>query len=73
MSASSWVVRQRGWPRATALLAAHTALTLLACSDDRSSIMSDSPSTIADELKKNAEAFVYTIGQPGGTLTLATI
>ncbi len=41
-------------------------LTLLSCLDD-------SPSTIADKLKKNAEEFEYTIGKTGGVLTLATI
>jgi peptide/nickel transport system substrate-binding protein len=35
--------------------------------------MSDSPSTLAEELRQNAEAFEYTIGEPGGTLTFATI
>lgn len=34
--------------------------------------MSDSPGAIADELKQNAEAFEYAIGQSGGTLTFAT-
>ena len=41
-------------------------LTLLSCLDD-------SPSTIADKLKKNAEEFEYTTGKTGGVLTLATI
>ena len=49
-------------------LAAFTVLSLLACLHD-----SDSPSTIADQLRKNAEAFEYTIGKTGGTLTFATI
>ena len=31
------------------------------------------PSSIADQLRKNAEAFEYTIGKTGGTLTTATI
>ena len=35
--------------------------------------MAEDPGTIAEELKANAEAFEYTIGQPGGTLTFATI
>ena len=29
--------------------------------------------TVVDQLKENAENFEYTIGQPGGSLTLATI
>ncbi len=33
----------------------------------------DRLSTLVDELKANAEAFEYTIGQPGGALTFATI
>ena len=33
----------------------------------------DRPSTLVDELTANAEAFEYTIGQPGGTMTTATI
>ena len=64
------------WLRVGALLAAFAALTLLACSDDRPDVMSDSPSgptNIADELKQNAEAFEYTIGQRGGALTRAII
>ncbi len=67
------VHRKRRWLRIGALLAALAALTLLACSDDRPGIVSDSPSTIAEELKQNAEAFEYAIGEPGGTLTVATI
>ena len=43
-------------------------LSLLACLDD-----SDSPGTIADQLRKNAEAFEQTIGKTGGVLTIATI
>ena len=70
---SGAVHRKRRWLRIGALLVAVAALTLLACSDDRSTILSDSPSTIAEELKQNAEAFEYTIGKPGGTLTFATI
>ena len=49
-------------------LAAFAVLSLLACFHD-----DDSPSTIADQLRKNAEAFEYTIGKTGGTLTFATI
>ena len=62
--------RDRRWlrrgGRASAVLAVFAALTLLACSDD-------SPSTITDELKRNAETFEYTIGVPDGSLTLATV
>ena len=67
------VHRKRRWPRTGALLAALAALTLLACSDDRPGTVSDSPGTIAEELRQNVEAFEYTIGEPGGTLTFATI
>lgn len=49
-------------------LTAFATLTLLACLDD-----GDSLSSIADQLKKNAEAFEYTIGKTGGVLTIATI
>lgn len=48
-------------------LAALAVLPLLACFYD-----SDSPSSIADQLRKNAEAFEYTIGKTGGVLTIAT-
>ena len=41
---------------------------MIACFHD-----SDHPSSIADQLRKNAEAFEYTIGKTGGTLTTATI
>ena len=62
--------RERRWlrrgRRASAILAVFAALTLLACSDD-------SPSTIFDELKRNAETFEYTIGEAGGSLTFATV
>ena len=51
-----------------AAFAVFVTLTLLACLDD-----SDSPSNIADQLRKNAEAFEYTIGKAGGVLTIATI
>ena len=50
-----------------AAFAVLTTLTLLACLDD-----SDSPSSIADQLRKNAEAFEYTIGKTGGVLMIAT-
>ena len=49
------------------------ALTALGCSDGGPGTVSESPATIAEELKRNAQAFQYTIGQPGGTLTSATI
>lgn len=68
--AAQW---KRRWLRAGALLAAFSALALFACSDDRPGVTSESPSTIAEELKQNADAFEYAIGQPGGTLTFATI
>ena len=62
--------RERRWlrrgRRASAVLAVFAALTLLACSDD-------SPSTITDELKRNAETFEYTVGEAGGSLTFATV
>ena len=64
---------KRRWLRVSTVLAVFAALALLACSDDRPGIMSDGPSTIADELKQNAEAFEYAVGQPGGTLTVATV
>ena len=49
-------------------LAAFAAVSLLACLHD-----SDGPSSIADQLRKNVEAFEYTIGGTGGVLTIATI
>ena len=49
-------------------LAVFATLTLLACLDD-----GDSPGSIADQLRKNAEEFEYTIGSTGGLLTIATI
>ena len=58
---------------AAALLAALAALVLFACGDDRRDVVSTTPDTIFDELRMNAEAFEYTIGDPGGTLTFATI
>lgn len=48
--------------------AVFAVLSLLACLDD-----SDSPSSITDRLRKNAEMFEYTIGKTGGVLTVATI
>ncbi len=51
-----------------AAFAVFATLTLLACLDD-----SDSPDSIADQLRKNAEEFEYTIGRTGGVLTNATI
>ena len=64
------VYREGRWLRSCsrlgALLVVFAMLTLLSCLDD-------SPSTIADKLKKNAEEFEYTIGKTGGVLTLATI
>ena len=59
--------------RAAALLAALAALVLFACGDDRRDVVSTTPDTIFDELRMNAEAFEYTIGDPGGTLTFAAI
>lgn len=49
------------------VLAVFAVMSLLACLND-----SDSPS-ITDQLRKNAEAFEYTIGKTGGALTIATI
>lgn len=51
-----------------AAFAVFATLTLLACLND-----SDSPGSIADQLRKNAEEFEYTIGSTGGLLTIATI
>ena len=51
-----------------AAFAVFATLTLLACLDD-----SDRPDSIADQLRKNAEEFEYTIGKTGGVLTVATI
>ena len=50
-----------------AALAVFATLALLACLHD-----SDRPGSIADQLRKNAEAFEYTIGETGGVLTVAT-
>ena len=52
--------------------------TLFACSNDSepTSTPTSPPigqTTIVDQLRKNAEEFKYSIGKPGGTLTLATI
>ena len=65
--------RRRQLWRAFTLLALAPALALLSCSDDRRAVVSDGPGTVADELRRNAENFEYTIGQSGGTLTFATI
>ncbi len=51
-----------------AAFAVFATLALLACLHD-----SDRPTSIADQLRGNAEAFEYTIGKTGGTLTIATI
>ena len=66
---------QRRWRKSSSrlsvflvALAVFATLTLLACLDD-----SDSPGSIADQLRKNAEEFEYTIGSTGGLLTIATI
>ena len=48
---------------------AFAALALLSCRAGGP----DEPGTIADQLRKNAEAFEYTVGKTGGTLTQATI
>ena len=66
-------VRWRRCLPVAALLVAAAALSLVACSDDRPATTPDSPDSIADQLKANADAFEYTIGRPGGTLTVATI
>ena len=50
-----------------AAFAVFATLTLLACLDD-----SDRPDSIADQLRKNAEEFEYTIGKTGGVLMVAT-
>ena len=65
---------QRRWRKSSSrvgvlvVLAAFATLMLLACLDD-----SDRPGSIADQLRKNAEAFEYTAGKTGGVLTIATI
>jgi len=59
------------WGRIGPLLAAFAALTLFACWEVVPE--EEAPPTRVDELKANAEAFEYTIGQEGGTLTTATI
>ena len=51
-----------------AALAVFATLALLACLHD-----SGRPSSIADQLRKNAEEFEQTIGKTGGVLTIATI
>ena len=65
--------RRRKWTAAAAFLAAAVALALLACSDDRRDAAPDGPETVASQLRVNAGSFEYTIGQPGGSLTVATI
>ena len=65
--------RLQRWRPAAAMLAAVAALAVLACSEDRRDAVSDSPDTIADRLRANADAFAYAVGQPGGALTQATI
>ena len=59
--------------RAAAFLAVFATLALLACSDDRRDFVAEEPDTIADRLRANADAFEYAIGNPGGTLTVASI
>lgn len=56
-----------------AFLAAVAALAVLACSGDRRDTAPGDPATIADQLRANADAFVYNTGRPGGTLTVATV
>ena len=68
----SAVCQKRLW-RLSVLIIVVSSLALLACSDDRREVLSDSTATIADELRKNAVDFEYAVGQPGGTLTSATI
>ncbi len=55
-----------------ALLVISGLLAALACADDDGSTPAASNPTV-DQLRENAEEFEYAIGQPGGTLTLATI
>ena len=43
------------------------------CSADLARLSDDSPSTIGDDLKRNAEAFEYAIGEAGGSLTFTTV
>ena len=67
----------RIWLRPTAwdflaLLVISGLLAALACADDDGSTPAASNPTV-DQLRENAEEFEYAIGQPGGTLTLATI
>ena len=64
---------RKRWLGIGTVLGVFAALTALGCSDGGPGTVSESPATIAEELKRNAEAFQYTIGQPGGTLTSATI
>ena len=62
-----------GLKRPAAALLAAAALAVLACSDDRRDAAPAGAAVIADRLRANADAFAYTIGLPGGTLTVATI
>ena len=66
-------VPRRRWLRVGTLLATVAAVAVLACSDDRRSTGPAEPDNIADRLRANADAFHYTIGKPGGSLTTATI
>ena len=64
---------RKHWLGIGAVLGVLAALTAPGCSDGGPDSVSESPTTITEELKSNAEAFQYTIGQPGGTLNFATI
>jgi len=64
---------RRRWLGIGTVLGVLAALTAFGCSDGGPGTVSESPTTFAEELKENAAAFQYTIGQPGGTLTSATI
>lgn len=62
-----------GW-RSLVALVALAALVAAACSGDRDADTSSAGETsIVEQLKANAAEFEYTIGEPGGALTLATI
>ena len=67
------LIAPRKYLRIAAFLAGVAAMALFACGDDRRDVVTEHPETIFDELKRNAEAFEYAIGEPGGTLTFATI
>ena len=69
----STVQSKSRWLRIGALLPTLAALALFACSDNKRDVITEAPSSIAEELRRNAEAFEYTIGKPGGTRTFATI